>query len=78
MSKAILVIDMPSMCKECPLCYDDCICDIIGVVTDDDSVDMRCPLRPLPQKVEMDMNEYYEGVADGWNDCIDTIVGETE
>ena len=35
-------------------------------------------LRPLPQKVEMDLNEYYKGVADGWNDCIDTITGETE
>lgn len=76
--KAILIVDMPSMCKECPLCYDDCICDIIGDVTDDDSVDMRCPLRPLPQKVEMDMNEYYEGVADGWNDCLDALLGENE
>ena len=34
--------------------------------------------RPLPQKVEMDLNEYYEGMADGWNDCIDAIAGETE
>ena len=36
------------------------------------------PLRPLPQKVEMDFNEYYEGMADGWNACIDEIMGETE
>ena len=35
-------------------------------------------VRPLSQKVEMDLNEYYKGVADGWNDCIDTITGETE
>lgn len=80
--KTILVIDMPSMCKECPLCYDDCICDIIGDVTDDDSVDMRCPLKPLPQKKELeesgnslidDCKEYY---SDGWNACIDEITGE--
>ena len=37
-----------------------------------------CPLIPLPQKVEMDMNEYYEGLADGWNACIDEIMGEPE
>ena len=35
-------------------------------------------VRPLSQKVEMDLNEYYKGVADGWNDCIDSITGETE
>lgn len=35
-------------------------------------------LKLMPQKVEMDMNEYYKGVANGWNDCIDTIAGETE
>ena len=35
-------------------------------------------VRPLPQKVEMDLNEYYKGMADGWNDCIDSITGETE
>ena len=36
---------------------------------------------PLPQKVEMDFNEYYEGMADGWNACIEEIIdygGETE
>ncbi len=30
--------------------------------------------RPLPQKVEMDLNEYYEGMADGWNACIEKII----
>lgn len=35
-------------------------------------------LKPLPQKVEMDMNEYYEGMADGWNACIEEILGEAE
>ena len=34
--------------------------------------------RPLPQKVEMDFNEYYEGMADGWNACLKKITGETE
>lgn len=34
--------------------------------------------RPLPQKVDMGLNDYYEGMADGWNACIDEIMGETE
>ena len=35
-------------------------------------------IKPLPQKVEMDINEYYEGMSDGWNACLDKITGETE
>ena len=76
--KAILVIDMPSMCKECPLCYDDCICDIIGDVTDDDSVDMRCPLRPLPEKMAVEYRWFTEDYADGFNACLKDILGEQE
>ena len=44
----------------------------------DDRFEGRYYLKPLPQKVEMDFNEYYEGMADGWNACIDEITGETE
>lgn len=42
------------------------------------SVENNLPLKPLPQKVEMDMNEYYEGMADGWNACIDEIIGDND
>ena len=35
-------------------------------------------IKPLPQKVEMDFNEYYEGMADGWNACIDEIIGDND
>lgn len=54
MNKAILVIDMPSMCWECPLCHNDNVCDVIGDVTDDDSVDVRCPLKPMGLKTKTD------------------------
>ena len=84
--KAVLVIDMPFNCRACPLktsvdgllnyCF-------VGEALHVDTIFANnrlksCPLRPLPQKVEMDLNEYYKGVADGWNDCIDSITGETE
>ena len=42
------------------------------------SVENNLPLKPLPQKVEMDFNEYYEGMADGWNACIDEIIGDND
>lgn len=82
--KAILVIDMPNMCWECPLCHNDCVCDIIGDVTDDDSVDVRCPLKPMPQKkigeilIKGNTAELVKAYRDGWNDCIDEILGGNE
>lgn len=76
--KAVLVIDMPSMCSECSLCHNDSICDIIGDVTDDDSVDMRCPLKPMPQKMRTDADDIEENSYwQGWNDCLEEICDET-
>ena len=77
--KAILVIDIPHMCNECPLCHHDNECDIIGTVTDDDSVDLRCPLKPMPEKENTAFNGYNSYIMhyeEGWNDCIGTILGE--
>ena len=76
--KAILVIDMPDMCWECPLCHNDCVCDIIGDVTDEDCVDMRCPLKPMPEKKKT-LDDIYAGSGfdRGYNGCIDEIL-ETE
>ena len=85
--KALVVLDMPIQCVSCPLwaittvgykVVDICKIDHHIVELYKTGRDEDCPLRPLPQKVEMDLNEYYKGVADGWNDCIDTITGETE
>jgi len=71
--KSIVVINTPKNCKMCPFKqspFSFCLGEF--------EKEKHCPLKPLPQKVEMDLNEYYKGVADGWNDCIDSITGETE
>lgn len=84
--KAVLVIDMPMDCYECPCSNEGCyLCQIRRRLLEDDFQDRRpswCPLRPLPQKKgkhgelhEYDTDIHYEI---GWNDCIDEIVGETE
>ena len=74
--KAVLVIDVPNELDVNDLLIDYC------VHTKGEYKSIRKggnhPLKPLPQKVEMDFNEYYEGMADGWNACIDEILGETE
>ena len=38
-------------------------------------------IKPLPEKMIPEMvmgNKFAEGCVQGWNDCIDEIVGETE
>lgn len=83
MSKAILVIDMPSRCNSCPLLdepYDYCI------PTDRDVSDYGsetkptwCPLKEVPQKKEADSlsdSGYFEAI--GYNACIDEILKGSE
>ena len=87
MSKAILVMDMPSRCLNC-----NCVghinhngkfnvCRITGdVLNEDDYYKQRpdyCPLRELPQKKDY----YFDGSIwthekIGWNACIDAILKE--
>lgn len=80
--KAILVIDMPNKCNECPLFYDYLSCqanaeaNIYG-----EKRPYNCPLRPLPSKGTMKNVvecEYNRGFVDGRNYCIDLVTGETE
>ena len=51
MSKAILVIDMPKSCEDCPLCYDEINCALKGWVVFNDSGQIdrnkKCPLIPV-------------------------------
>lgn len=90
--KAVLAIDMPDCCNNCP-CYDGMedrsCCNVLNE-------DMRfasygrlgnCPLRPMPKKKteEEEMakdpfNEdlFYDEYIWGWNACLDAITGETE
>ncbi len=80
--KAILVIDFPRRCEECPLHYfkqGDYCCPTKKLI----DYDTDCPLRPIPKKESIkarELREDWSGLAysEGWNACIDSILGETE
>jgi len=38
----------------------------------------KCELKPLPQKKTPHGSDLFNDYVNGWNDCIDAIVGETE
>lgn len=78
MSKAILLIDMPENCFDCPLCINDeyglslkCCLQYKSYV-DKEGKPNWCPLKPAPEKVDVFMDEW----ADGYNDCLEEILGE--
>lgn len=73
MSKAILVIDMPTDCEDCPLFKDgethmqECKASRKGTEWDYYKVRPNwCPLKPMPEKVI------------GYKDCINEIVEVVE
>lgn len=84
--KAILVIDMPKECSECPCFYDYLCCQAKGGLNVlGDERPKECPLKPMPEKKILDEELFMSGNFrliharfTGWNDCIDTITGETE
>ena len=78
--KAILVINKPNKCSECDFYYDNkdnkMSCYIDDYIKDCKGV---CPLKPMPERFEPTiMTDYCLGNADGWNACIDEILGEIE
>ena len=88
MSKAILVIDMPSCCNECRFLndnYDYPECIATGETrgynfkVGEKRMD-KCPLRAIPEKYETDRSKcsdpFYEFEFEyGYNQCIDEIIG---
>lgn len=79
--KAILVIDMPTECIECPFCRvfaDDKLTETHCTwmaTTNKDGINTRaewCPLKPLPQKKEV-KGDYYKQreIATDINELID-------
>lgn len=93
--KAILVIDMPKECCECPCFYDYLCCQAKdGVNVLGDERPSECPLKPMPnyiptpylfrqmqiadglQNADGSVPTYSEDYMNGWNDCIDEILGE--
>ena len=88
MSKAVLVMDMPENCKDCIMSIQSqekhtgqfCLrCIYTPTIMIDKSGEKTdwCPLRPLPEKKEKYslMGDNSAGRVDGFNDCIDEILG---
>ena len=88
MKKAVLVIDMPEHCEECPLrvLWAKYHCVVNGKFCGDEqgfysslTKPSWCPLKPLPEKRDLSYGtegtEWY-AYSEGYNACIDEIVGE--
>ena len=86
--KAILVLDMPKSCTDCPyLGFEKdtknpacVICE--GRFKKDEDIENErsiiCPLKPLPDKENPDRLEkgtYFKAYDTGWNDCLKEIEG---
>ena len=83
MSKAILVMDMPSSCVKCPMLNgrDECILqDEDKNFNADTWEDLKsnCPLKKVPQKKRDTSIINYKRYVQGWNDCIDRILEGSE
>lgn len=78
MSKAILMIDMPSCCDECFALDDNSDYPVCLITqeqrgytfrTREQKMD-RCPLKPIANKVEVFMDDW----AEGCNVCLEEIL----
>lgn len=84
MSKAILVLDMPvHVCQKCDLCYpcgcNQFLCAAMDKEIPDGEIPDWCPLKPLPQKKEIEGLNITTWVKSlGYNECIDDILKESE
>ena len=82
--KSVLVIDTPSLCRECRLFDRDYVwCVPLNDATVNDDILDNCPLKPLPLKQEETTDgildyDYETAFGDGWNACLSQITGETE
>ena len=86
MNKAIIVLDMPEHCDYCHFGYysDGRIlrCQYSDKTIEDIKAKPEwCPLKPLPEKYEIDKNKcsdpFYEFEFEhGYNQCIDEILGD--
>lgn len=87
--KAILVLnEMPKNCLECPLgknmsiAIETCIQCPIGKCAIDAETEIRpdwCPLKPMPNKNTKQYSDGYKygkGYQNGYNACIDEILGD--
>jgi hypothetical protein len=82
MSKAVLVMNMPECCADCPCSFferDNPILNLICGVTQEDAYNVGkpdwCPLRELPEKKERRIGEHGERMfRAGFNACLNEIM----
>ena len=85
MSKAVLVMNMPECCANCPCSFferDNPILNLICGVTQEDAYNVGkpdwCPLRELPEKIPESKSGYEKVTTSvkriGWNECFDAIL----
>ena len=78
MDKAILVIDMPKGCYECPLAvetvhnYDAC-CITGSRIMSYDKFDW-CPLKLAPKPIEVNYGSDEQDWEKGYNSCVEQIM----
>ena len=78
MSKAILVMDMPKSCFDCKL-QDWANCRIVKGCHVGSTRPDWCPLKEVPKKKELYLSiNNKKGYCEGYNACIDEIVGVAE
>lgn len=87
MQKAILVMDMPDRCCNCPMNFWN-NCGILQYNWQPHRIENpsterlpNCPLRPVPEKIDMYKSitqdpDYSAEYGFGYNDCIDEILEE--
>ena len=80
MARAMLIMDMPEACYECP-CEADYVCQAKCKEIDEiDKVQEWCPLREVPQKADIKKAVTMTTLCwcEGYNACIDEILGGGE
>lgn len=82
MEKAILVMDMPKKCMDCPCEYEG-RCEVkFGIYVSLNEKPSWCPLKPMPEKKKIEIVQedydggYSHGFTHGFNACIDAICGK--
>lgn len=72
MAKAVLVMDMPGKCMDCPCEYEG-RCEVkFGIYVSLNEKPSLCPLKPMPEKKKGWLSDR----GRGWNACIDAICGK--
>lgn len=86
MEKGIIVIDMPSECRDCICClFDDISSRHCGIDKNGRNVTIAgmngrpdwCPIKPVHKKKSgMDLTKYDTDIhyEIGWNECLDEIL----